>query len=273
MATIVILEHAVAKHGESNYMVHAFAQRWRGQGHTVLQHFGPERPPPGDLGILHVDLTVIPPEYVSLLSLYPRVVNGNVLDISKHGFSQILVGRDSDYAGPVVVKTDANFFGRPEWISRAVEEKTGIPASAPATTALRDYPIYDSVRDVPEALWCLPGLIVEKFMPERDAQGFYYMRAWTFFGDKERSSRFRAEVPIIKSDDVLGREQVEVPDEIRLWRERLGFDFGKFDYVVHDGRPILLDTNRTPGAPGNPTVLRQAGADYYAMGDGLSVFL
>jgi hypothetical protein len=31
-------------------------------------------------------------------------------------------------------------------------------------------------------------------------------------------------------------------------RKRLNFDYGKFDYVVHDGQPVLLDANKTTGA-------------------------
>jgi len=42
---------------------------------------------------------------------------------------------------------------------------------------------------------------------------------------------------------------VAVPDELRAERSRLGFDYGKFDFVVHEGRAILLDANRTPSAP------------------------
>ena len=36
------------------------------------------------------------------------------------------------------------------------------------------------------------------------------------------------------------------PSELEAFREANGFDFGKFDYVEHDGRPILLDINKTP---------------------------
>jgi hypothetical protein len=32
-----------------------------------------------------------------------------------------------------------------------------------------------------------------------------------------------------------------------LERSRLGFDYGKFDYVMHEGRAVLLDANSTPG--------------------------
>lgn len=38
-----------------------------------------------------------------------------------------------------------------------------------------------------------------------------------------------------------------MPPELRAERERLDFDFGKFDFVVHEGEPLLLDANRTPG--------------------------
>ena len=31
-------------------------------------------------------------------------------------------------------------------------------------------------------------------------------------------------------------------------RRDLGFDYGKFDYVIHEGRAILLDANSTPGS-------------------------
>src|SRR5213079_1238108 len=36
--------------------------------------------------------------------------------------------------------------------------------------------------------------------------------------------------------------------EIVEARKRLNFDYGKFDYVLHEGRPVLLDTNKTTGA-------------------------
>ena len=41
-------------------------------------------------------------------------------------------------------------------------------------------------------------------------------------------------------------EPTTVPEVLRAERERLGFDFGKFDFVVHEGEVVLLDANRTP---------------------------
>ncbi|HEX2879540.1 MAG TPA: hypothetical protein VHO25_08375, partial [Polyangiaceae bacterium] len=41
--------------------------------------------------------------------------------------------------------------------------------------------------------------------------------------------------------------------EIVKRKEELGFDIGKFDYVMHEGRPVLLDTNKTVGSPPETT--------------------
>ena len=35
--------------------------------------------------------------------------------------------------------------------------------------------------------------------------------------------------------------------EILAWRERLGLDYGKLDYVELDGRAVLFDVNKTTG--------------------------
>ncbi|MEZ6002120.1 hypothetical protein [Hyphomonas sp.] len=38
----------------------------------------------------------------------------------------------------------------------------------------------------------------------------------------------------------------DIPEELRVIREQMGFDYGKFDYVEHDGKAFLLDANKTP---------------------------
>lgn len=229
-------------------MVYALAERWRARGHRVLVHHGTENPPPGDLAVNNVDLTVIPDAYRALFARYARVINGAVLDVSKRRFSQDLLEPGSDWNGPVIVKTETNFGGRPEQLLRSMAQRAGVPCEIPAGPVAEGYPTYASLAEVPETAWSTPGLVVERFLPERDARG-YYIRIWTFFGTRERNSRFRAEVPIIKSHNVLERETVEVPDEILAWRDKLGFDYGKFDYVMADGRFLLLDANRTPSLP------------------------
>ena len=100
------------------------------------------------------------------------------------------------------------------------------------------------MRDVPQAIWDNPGLIVERFLPERDPRG-YWMRVWVFLCRQEHCTRYLGEDPLIKSDNILAREKVAVPDALRAQRERLGFDYGKLDFVVVDGTAVLLDANRT----------------------------
>ena len=248
MATIVILEHRMQDRLGLPYMIYAIAERWQAQGHRVLVHRGTDNPPSGDVAVLNIDVTVVPPEYCSLLKRYRRVVNGSVLDVSKRPFSQDLLDRNDSWSGPVIVKTDANYGGRPDQDIRGLCLRYGFPCEIPPGPTMTSYLTLGSIREVPETVWNTPGLIVERFLPEEDERG-YYIRFWTFFGECELSSRYRAAVPIIKSQNILEREAVPVPDEIRAWREKLGFDFGKFDYVRHAGRYVLLDVNRTPAAP------------------------
>ncbi|OGA65088.1 MAG: hypothetical protein A3G83_06920 [Betaproteobacteria bacterium RIFCSPLOWO2_12_FULL_68_20] len=248
MATIVILEHLLQREVKLPYMVYQLAERWRAAGHRVIVHHGFQNPPPGDLAVNNIDLTVVPEGYRELLGRYRRVINGAVLDVSKSRFSEQRLRPGDAWTGAVIVKTEANFGGKPEQLLRSLAMKSGMPCDIPAGPVADGYPTYASLREMPESVWSVPGLIVEKFLPERDERG-YYIRIWTFFGARERSSRFRADVPIIKSEHVRDREPVQVPDQIRAWRDRLRFDYGKFDYVKAHGRFLLLDANRTPSLP------------------------
>lgn len=269
MATIVILEHAHQASANQDYLLYALARNWRDWGHTILMHRGLDDPPEADLAIQNVDLTIIPDEYRRLAERYPKVINGAVLDISKRRFSQLLLSEDSDYEGPVIVKTDANSRGKmDQHIVRKIETSLRAPKSKPIS--LNHYHVYDSLWDVPDSAWKQQALIVEKFLPEKDDNG-YYLRHWVFCGDRERSVRYRAAVPVIKSRDLIERLPAEVPDEIRAWRERLRVDFGKFDYVLHNGEYLLLDVNTTPTTPAQEDTNHKAVRE--AMARGIDVFL
>jgi hypothetical protein len=272
MATIVILEHLMQKDFRQPYLAYALAERWQADGHNVLVHHGTANPPPGDIAILNVDLTVVPPAYVALLDRYPRVINGRTLDISKRSYSTQILARDSDWDGPVIVKTDRNFGGRIDARLRQRTLAAGLTPDIPAGPAMKQYALLKSVAKVPENVWQTEGIIVEKFLPEKDARGFY-MRVWLFLGEATRSFRMRADVPIIKSHHIVEREIVAVPDEMRRWRERLGFDYGKFDYVVRDGTPILIDANRTPGAPADYATNPEVAAGMALLARGIDEFL
>jgi len=58
----------------------------------------------------------------------------------------------------------------------------------------------------------------------------------------------------------------DVPEAIRAARRHLGFDYGKFDFVIHQGQPILLDTNSTPACSGRSSPRLEAIADELAAG-------
>ncbi len=54
-------------------------------------------------------------------------------------------------------------------------------------------------------------------------------------------------------------------------RPRPRLDYGKFDFVMHDGAPVLLDANRTPGIPPASSDVLHARAAQLA--DGLEALL
>ena len=99
---------------EGLYVIDAIAERWADAGTQIIVHYGYENLPEADVVILHVELTRVPQQYAEQLRAYPVVLNRNVLDISKSSFSKILVSSHDTYNGPVIVKTDNNFGGKPE---------------------------------------------------------------------------------------------------------------------------------------------------------------
>jgi hypothetical protein len=91
-------------------------------------------------------------------------------------------------------------------------------------------------------------------LPERTGEGLYALRGWMFLGDKSYGYRLLSSHPLVKVGSMLAHEPLsDVPEELTALRAKLKFDFGKFDYVVHDGRAIVLDTNKTPTYSGEET--------------------
>ena len=253
MHHIVILVHRHFTFDNSRYFLSEIIEIWQKEGLRVSVLNGLGTRVDADLAILHVDLTVVPEDYLAFIRQYPVTINGSVTDISKRRISSNLVCRGDGYQGQVVVKTNNNCRGgcESESASRGPLMKkyenslrSRLPWSWQAK--LSDYPIYESVSQVPRAVWHNPDLIVEQFLPER-RDGFYCLRTWVFLGDKESNSVSYSDQPIVKSNNILRHEKVaEVPDELRQMRRDLAFDYGKFDYAIVNGRVILYDTNRTP---------------------------
>jgi hypothetical protein len=75
-----------------------------------------------------------------------------------------------------------------------------------------------------------------------------------FFGSASYGWRLFATDPLVKTASMVRHEFfTEVPDELVALKAAEGFDFGKFDYVMHDGRAVVFDLNKTPGFTGDRT--------------------
>ena len=133
-----------------------------------------------------------------------------------------------------------------EDIHNRLAARAGRPPPHPGVTKSGHYHVLGSVAEVGDEIWSDQSMVVERFVAEPDDQGFA-LRTWVFMGARERCTRFVTADRISKAADVIKYEPVDVPAKLRAERERLGFDFGKFDFVVHNGEALLLDANRTPG--------------------------
>ena len=251
MARIVLITHTYDDFRRRKFLLGNLARHWIEAGYDVSVSAGLGDWPPGDIAVMHLDLSVVPAAYLEASRRYPLVVNAAATDIRKRRVSRHRVMPNDGWQGPVIIKTDLNCRGMPELRAIDAFRRDGRPpdlAPGPIVTTRQPYPVLPSAREVPDAIWSNEGLVVERFLPERDARG-YWMRVWVFFGDRERCSRYCGPEPVVKNAQIIARENVPVPEELRAERARLGFDYGKFDFVVNDGKPALLDANRTPSAP------------------------
>ena len=240
-------------------MVHALASLWRDAGRDVV--CGTGFAADADVCLLHQNRTRLDPAQIPPAPPGVAIVNGRVLDISKRRYSTLALDRGSDWGGAVIVKSNLNHFGLPEtrgdrrrqtvaqWVRKKLfrndwRRRRMLPH--------RDYPILDHLDEVPEWVWEEPDLLVEKFMPERDGE-LFVLRGYVFLGSQSYGYRLFATHPMVKTGTMVRHDYIEeAPPEIVAKREELGFDFGKFDYVMRDGKAVLLDANRTPSFAGDP---------------------
>ena len=154
--------------------------------------------------------------------------------------------------GPVIVKTDMNSGGRPEYHKRTRLRKRmerrerRLGPDFEGLLLHSRYRVFESNRDVPAMLYLTRGLVVERFIPERFGD-LYGVRYYRFLGDRETAYLYRSFEPIVKRKNCEDRTRVEVPPDLRRIRESLGLDYGKIDYVMHDGSPVVFDVTATPG--------------------------
>lgn len=237
------------------YDIMHIAKYWQQAGHDVIPVFGTRKFVAADIAILHVDLSLVPQEYVDLADRYPLCLNKNAVDIRKSRISAQLLKHDDDYDGPVIIKSNENAAGIPERINGDWRTRLGIACgrfikgfgAQPVIHKQADYRIIDSLEMVPRGVFDRSDLVVEKFLPERNA-GFFCTRTYLFLGDGEACQLNYSRGPIVSWSNTIRTESCAAHPQAAHWRRELGFDYGKFDYVIHRGEAILLDANKTTGS-------------------------
>lgn len=278
---IAVITHAMDEFERGGYLLHRLIGHWEARGTELKVVKGPaDSPPDADLAVCHVDMTAVGDEYARMFEHYPLVINGRILDISKSVFSDQLVRLEDGYQGPVIVKTDRNFGGMRELRLRLRQGDSNAQVNVQRPWRkiefLPAYPVFASPADVPLGVWRNPRLVVEKFRPERNEDGTYRLRVWIFCGDRGIYYQCISGEPIIKSHNTVRRENLDVadlPEALRVKREKLGFDFGKFDFGIVDGEAVLYDVNRTPGSPRGGGESSEAKKNIIKLSEGLDHFI
>jgi len=279
--TIAIITHDIDFFQDGTYLLNHLCSLWKQNGIDVVIIKGTRQElPPADIAILHTDITAVGDDYVRIINHYPKVINGKVTDISKTAFSDLIVNMNDAYNGRVIVKTNANFGGmreREEDLKNG-DWEAGIDIQRPWRRVewMEEYPVFNSLAEVPNGVWRNRKLVVEKFLPEQNEQGDYLLKIWVFFGDQEIYFQCVSSEPVIKSHNVIRREYLDindVPDSMREMRVKLGFDYGKFDFALCGGEAVLYDVNRTPGGAANATSTERAKKSYRILSAGLDSFI
>jgi hypothetical protein len=149
MTRIAIITHKFDKFPRRPYLLHAIL---REAGIEVEVTHGHRSFVEADLAILHVDATVVDPEYTTLAKRYARTINLEVRNIRKSAISGAALTRGAPWHGAVIVKTDLNARGAPEHYHNEVAALRGKRAPHPQVKGPRDYVLFDHVSDVPNAV-------------------------------------------------------------------------------------------------------------------------
>jgi hypothetical protein len=249
------------------YRIWLCAEIWRRAGFTVHFEHGPHVPAGADVVIPHVDLSVLPEDYRSVLDAPGLVLNRSMIDIRRRAFSRHLLTPSDGYDGPVIVKTNNNCGGHPERavlhtrpfatrlamavrtrareVARMLAARSVHPLTCASTLPTRAYAVFPDARHLPRGVFQNPDLVVEKFLPETDGE-YFYLRSYTFLGSEGVAVRSRSRDQVVVGRSGADLEYVPVDERVVAARRALGFDYGKIDYLMHDGEPIIIDLNTTP---------------------------
>ncbi len=257
--SLVILVHPYDEFWNSRYWFASVAEALRRRCVSIEVCADPTRCPAADASIIHVDQTRVAPEFIRAAKRSRHAINAETADISKRAVCAHVLRRSDRWDGPVIVKTDRNSAGMKEaiaarnhsWptrIARSLHRR--LPWYLRAELGGKAYRVFRSMRDVPLLVWHSPWLVVERFYPEPEGSMFL-LRSCVFFEDASISLLRRGLESIVRPPFPCDAEVSfdPPPDAVRRRAHDLGFHFGKFDYTLHDGCPVVFDCNRTPTGP------------------------
>lgn len=244
---IAVLFHESDREHADFYAVSRLIPVWEEDGHRVTRLFGTRDFVPADLAFVHVDLSDVPEAYLDFAGRYPAAVNGRVRSIRKRIYSPYLLEQGDAWTGPVIVKSDRNFGGFPESL-RQIPRLDGLGTRAYFNSPL-DYRVFDRLEDVPEAFFRSPDFIVQRFLPEVE-DGLFHVHTYSFLGDWGDCLRLASEQPVVKAETKVASGPARVDPRVEALRRELGFDYGKVDYLYHQGELVVLDFNKTTGSRG-----------------------
>jgi hypothetical protein len=212
---------------------------------------------PAAVAFVHVDLTELPAELLSVNSRYVSCINGKAATIDRRAYSRLRLMPDDSYDGPVIVKTVANSRGFPELryaARRNLFSRLGHGARKLAVPGYKErhcpeYRVYGCVADVPAGVWGDERLLVERFAPGSLATPITRYK-YNFFLDVEESTRATFS-SLIYDDTTVEKFEVieEIPDEARRVRRALKLDFGAIEYFPVGGDCFVVDANKTVTQP------------------------
>ena len=239
------------------YIVWHLAKKWQTKGIEIEVVRGISKVIEADLLLTQIDLSVIPDEYLRYYENFQWAVNRSLTDIRKSSFSATLLKTGDGWEGPVMLKSNLNFGGLPEArlggfagrISRVANRlQKCIPGPKKYRSKILDpynYPVYQHVSDLPAGVFQNPSIVVERFLQEPSADG-YMLRSYNFLGNRGFTRRRVSDQPIVKAANSRLVDAPPLPPELLEFRKRLRFDYGKIDFLIHKGEPVVLDVNTTP---------------------------
>lgn len=256
---IVILFHELQYDRSSNYMIDELAELWRGEGLEVIELYGIDRFVPADIVILHIDLSVVPPEYLEFTRQYPVALNTGLTDIRKETISLHLLKPGDPYVGPVIVKSNLNYAGAPErklkeaelrqpafWLKRLQYRIFPFLKKSPVFQSNLEYQIFDRIEAVPGALLNNPDVVVEKFFHCRYEE-LYCIHNLYVLGNLRTGTRLLGHHPIVNGRTYQRIDYVDPDSEVLEQLADVHLDYGKIDYVFHEGKVVIIDINKTVG--------------------------